>query len=70
MINGRDFENAKRLAGALERRSEGADLQRLASALNYLPDQLQVDILSLCRIVADSDKICEDCPLVISLRER
>lgn len=54
MIDGRDFENAKRLAGALERRSDGADLQRLASVLNYIPDQLQVDILSLCRIVVDS----------------
>ena len=52
MITPRDFENAKRLAGALERRFDGEDLQRLASVLNYVPEQLQVDILSFCRIVA------------------
>lgn len=54
MIDLSVFDNAKRLAGALERRFDGIDLQRLASVLNYVPEQLQVDILALCRIFADS----------------
>ena len=54
MIDLSVFDNAKRLAGALERRFDGIDLQRLASVLNYVPEQLQVDILALCTIIADS----------------
>ena len=55
MIEQRDFENVKRLSGALLRRfSDDVVLQRLAAALNYMPEQLQYDILSLSRIVQDT----------------
>ena len=54
MIDLSVFDKAKRLAGALERCSDGIDLQHLASVLNYAPEQLQADILALCTIIADS----------------
>ncbi len=55
MIEQKDFENVRRLSGALLRRfSDDVMLQRLASALNYVPEQLQYDILSLDKIVQDA----------------
>lgn len=44
----RTKENAHRLAGTLERYAEDpATVQKLAQALNYLPDQLREDMTSL-----------------------
>lgn len=45
-------ENARRLAGTLERYAEDENtVKRLAALLNYLPGQLRTDIQDLVRYI-------------------
>ena len=53
MNRGRMNENALRLAGALERHADRPTVERLASILDYVPDQLQEDIRSLVTVLED-----------------
>lgn len=46
-------ENALRLAGALERHADRPTVERLATILDYVPDQLQEDIRSLATVLED-----------------
>lgn len=46
-------KNALRLAGALERHADRQTVERLATILDYMPEQLQEDIRSLVTVLGD-----------------
>lgn len=46
-------ENALRLAGALERHADRPTVERMATILDYMPDQLQEDIKALAQVMED-----------------
>lgn len=55
MTRDRRKQNARRLAGALERHADRPTVERLATILDYVPDQLLEDIRSLAELIKDLD---------------